>query len=156
MRPLFNRKHELQQLDSICTTMPGDILVVLGPRNCGKTATMMSYFADKPDVVYIDCRTTIDASTPRAFTYALIEQLLPKISRDTAQIVLALLPGMACKLVSGTTSVGKVDATTSEDVTVNLTGSIMLFEKPNGSNIAHGQNDGFKALRCATCSILDI
>jgi GTPase SAR1 family protein len=131
---------------------PGYILVVLGPRSCGKTATMMSYFAHKQEAVYIDCRT-IDASTPKLFAYALIEQLLPKIPQDTAQKVLAVLPELAWKLVTGMTFVGRMGATTSEDVTVNLAGLNKLMEKSDGSKSEKDPNDVFKALRCATYSL---
>ena len=123
--------------------MPADILVVLGPRSCGKTATMMSYFADKQDVVYIDCRT-FDASTPKTFAYALIKQLLPKIPRDTAQMVLKLLPEVAWKLATSMTIIGKMGTTTSEDVSLNLAG---LNKQSNGSQTEQSMNDVFEALR---------
>ena len=113
---------------------------------------MMSYFADKEDAVYLDCRI-IDASTPKAFAYALIEQLLPKIPLNTAQLVFALLPELAWKLATGTTFVGRMGATTSEDVAINLYGLSKLMEESNGIKTELGLNDVFKALRCATCSI---
>ena len=103
--PMFNRTHELEQLDSVCKKRPSDVLVVLGPRSCGKTATIKSYFADKKNAVYIDCRS-IDASTPSSFVYALIKQLLPKIPRDTQKVVLetlASLPEWALRFAIGLT-----------------------------------------------------
>ena len=101
--PLFNRTHELKQLDSVCMRRPGDILVVLGPRSCGKTATMASYFSGKKNAVYIDCRA-VDASTPTSFVYALLELLMQKIPREMHQVVLgmlATLPTLALKLAIG-------------------------------------------------------
>ena len=109
---------------------------------------MMSYFADKQNAVYINCRT-FDASTPQTFAYALIEQLLPKIPRDTAQMVLAIVPEVAWKLVTGITIIGKMEATTGEGVT--LAGLNKRIEKPNGSKSEQGAlNEVLKALRCVT------
>lgn len=145
-RPMFNRKYELQQLDQVCMKEPGGILVVLGPRSCGKTAVMKSYFSNKKNAVYIDCRT-IDASTPKSFAYALIQQLLPKVPRDNVQMALAALPELALKLATSMTFVGKLGATTSEDVSANLAWLNKYMEKPVGNQSEQSMNDLFNALR---------
>ena len=145
-RPMFNRKYELQQLDQVCMKEPGEIHVVLGPSSCGKTATLKSYFSKKKNAVYIDCRT-IDASTPKAFTYALIKQLLPKVPRDNVQMALAVLPEMALKLATSLTFVGKLGATTREDVSANLAWLNKYMEKPVENQYDPSMNDLFDALR---------
>ena len=61
-----DREHETKMLDSILHNTPTSIRVVLGPRNCGKTATLVSYLQGKKNIVYIDCRG-IDTSSPTAF-----------------------------------------------------------------------------------------
>ena len=81
----------------------------LGPRDCGKTATLQTYFADKQqNTVYMDCRT-IDARSPRTFTYALIMQILPKVPLDAAQAALALLPALTWRLAATMAPVGTLD-----------------------------------------------
>ena len=64
--PTSDRAHEKEKLDSLLKQTPASIRVVLGPRNCGKTATLVSYLQDKENIVYIDCRG-IDTSSPTAF-----------------------------------------------------------------------------------------
>ena len=61
-----DREHETEKLDSVLTCQPTSIRVVLGPPNCGKTATLVSYLQGKKNIVYIDCRG-IDTSSPTAF-----------------------------------------------------------------------------------------
>ena len=149
---LFNRQHEIQQLESFCMHNPTDILVVLGPRSCGKTAIIKSYFAGKKNALYIDCRD-IDASSPATFVYALIKELLPKVPVSAEQVAiraLSLIPALALQLVGGLSITGKVDATPSE--TINLAGlTKALLDKPTEAQKVQGLNDLFAALRCATC-----
>lgn len=62
----YNREHETMELDWLCHREPSSIRVILGPRNCGKTATLVSYLQGKDNIVYIDCRG-IDTRTPISF-----------------------------------------------------------------------------------------
>ena len=62
----YNREHETKELDLLCHQKPSSIRVILGPRSCGKTATLVSYLQGKDNIVYIDCRG-IDSSTPPRF-----------------------------------------------------------------------------------------
>jgi hypothetical protein len=155
--PLFNRTHELKQLDSVCMNEPVDILMVLGPRSCGKTATMASYFAGKQNAVYIDCRA-VDASTPTSFVYALLELLLPKIPREMHQValeMLAKLPKMALRLAAGVKITEKMGGTASEEIAVSLADLIKtLYEKAPNAAQAEDLNEVFKVLGCACSCIL--
>ncbi len=149
---LFNRQHEIQQLESFCMRNPTDILVVLGPRSCGKTAILKSTFAGKKNALYIDCRS-IDASSPATFVYALIKELLPKVPVSAEQVAiraLSLIPALALQIVGGLSITGKVDATPSE--TINLAGlAKALLDKPIEAQKLQELNELFAALRCATC-----
>lgn len=151
-RPLFNRQHETQQLESFCMHNPTEILVILGPRSCGKTAIIKSCFAGKKNALYIDCRD-IDASSPATFVYALIKELLPKVPVSAEQLViraLSLIPTFALQLAGGLSVTGKMDATPSE--TINLAGLVKaLLDKPIEGQKAPGLNELFAALRCAAC-----
>ena len=64
--PISDRAHETNKLDSLCRQKPTAIRVVLGPNNCGKTGTLVSYMQEKKNIVYIDCRG-IDTSSPMHF-----------------------------------------------------------------------------------------
>ena len=131
---------------------PGDILVVLGPRSCGKTATMASYFAGKQNAVYIDCRA-IDASTPTSFVYALLEQLMPKIPREMHQVVLGMLktlPQLAWKLAGGLKFTEKMGGTASEEFAVSLADfTKALYDKAPNAAQKEDMNEVFKVLGCA-------
>jgi hypothetical protein len=76
-RWLFDREAEMKQLDDLLQTAPRSMKVIVGPRNCGKTAILASWIELRPHVVYIDFRT-IDSSTPAAFVAALLKQLLER------------------------------------------------------------------------------
>ena len=65
----------MEKLDSVLQQPPTSIRVILGPRSCGKTATLLSYLQGKKNIVYIDCRG-IDTSSPTAFLEVRVPCLL--------------------------------------------------------------------------------
>ncbi|GAX81399.1 hypothetical protein CEUSTIGMA_g8830.t1 [Chlamydomonas eustigma] len=76
---IFNRILELKKLESAVEVDPSQILVVLGPRSCGKTALLSSHFSARRDAVYINCRL-FDATTPQDFMKEVLTVLIHKMS----------------------------------------------------------------------------
>ena len=74
--PLYDRQLERARLDSALTQGPSQVLLILGPRNCGKTAILKSFLEGKRHAVYVDCRA-MDSSNPTTFTSRLLRQLQP-------------------------------------------------------------------------------
>ena len=97
-RPFYGRQFEKEQLDRELKQDPCEILLLLGPPNCGKSALLDDFCKGKRHVVYLDCRN-MSASDPNAFITALLKQLMPKAPHNL-QLRLA---GLAREVLSGTT-----------------------------------------------------
>ncbi|GAX86106.1 hypothetical protein CEUSTIGMA_g13519.t1 [Chlamydomonas eustigma] len=96
---IFNRTLELEKLKSAVKGDPSQILVVLGPRSCGKTALMSSHFSKRLDAVYINCRE-FDATTPQYFVKKVLKVLMDKIPTDWEQLKMSLPPKIVAGLAS--------------------------------------------------------
>jgi hypothetical protein len=64
--------------------------VVVGPRNCGKTAVLQAFQARHPKVAYIDCRD-YDVSSPRLFLVALLDRMLRRVPASLQEQVVQSL-----------------------------------------------------------------
>ncbi|KAG7674735.1 hypothetical protein KSW81_006161 [Nannochloris sp. 'desiccata'] len=82
---IFNRKEELAALNLRFDKNPKDMLILLGPANCGKTKLLQEVKKDRefaqavigegpPPILYLDCRGK-DISSPKKFANA-IRQLV--------------------------------------------------------------------------------
>ncbi|KAG7674197.1 putative Uncharacterized ATP-binding protein MJECL15 [Nannochloris sp. 'desiccata'] len=82
---IFNRKEELAALNEVFDDSPSELLIVLGPANCGKTKLLQEVKKDRefaqavigegpPPILYLDCRGK-DISSPKKFANA-IRQLV--------------------------------------------------------------------------------
>ncbi|KAG7672512.1 hypothetical protein KSW81_001475 [Nannochloris sp. 'desiccata'] len=82
---IFNRKEELAALNEVFDDSPSELLILLGPANCGKTKLLQEVKKDRelaqavigqgpPPILYLDCRGK-DISSPRQFANA-IRQLI--------------------------------------------------------------------------------
>ncbi|GAX76795.1 hypothetical protein CEUSTIGMA_g4241.t1 [Chlamydomonas eustigma] len=96
---IFNRILELEKLETTVEGDPSGILVVLGPRSCGKTALLSSHFSQRRDAVYINCRV-FDATTPQYFVNEVLKVLMDKMStlmkeKDWEQLKKKILAGFA-------------------------------------------------------------
>ncbi|GAX86645.1 hypothetical protein CEUSTIGMA_g14053.t1, partial [Chlamydomonas eustigma] len=96
---IFNRILELEKLETTVDGDPSGILVVLGPRSCGKTALMSSHFSKRLDAVYINCRE-FDATTPQDFVKEVLKVLMDKMStlmkeKDWKQLQKKIVAGLA-------------------------------------------------------------
>ncbi|KAG7674713.1 putative ATP-binding protein [Nannochloris sp. 'desiccata'] len=87
---IFNRKEELAALNEVFDDSPSELLIVLGPANCGKTKLLQEVKKDRelgqavigegpPPILYLNCRKK-DISSPQQFANAIREL----VTKDTA------------------------------------------------------------------------
>ena len=72
---MFDREHEMQELEKCLDAPPGGIIVLVGPRNSGKSLLLSSLldsakYAER--VKLINCRM-VDVTTPDGFARAMLE-----------------------------------------------------------------------------------
>lgn len=85
---MYNREHEQELLHALLCQKPAASTVLLGPRNCGKTALLKHYTAQHEDapVCYMDCRQAV-VSSPAALTKALADVALRVVTEKLKEDV---------------------------------------------------------------------
>ncbi|GAX74431.1 hypothetical protein CEUSTIGMA_g1880.t1 [Chlamydomonas eustigma] len=99
---LFNREHEKKRLETEFSNNPAGMLVVLGPRSCGKTALLSDYFSNSLDSVYLDCRS-IDSSSPQLFIRKVLMLLMEKMPMDWESLKKSIPKKVLMGITSGLT-----------------------------------------------------
>ncbi|GAX81148.1 hypothetical protein CEUSTIGMA_g8581.t1 [Chlamydomonas eustigma] len=152
---IFNRILELEKLESEVKGDPSQILVVLGPRSCGKTALMSSHFSKRWDTVYINCRV-FDATTPQYFVKEVLTVLMDKMptlieEKDWEQLIRSLPTKIVAGLASGLKStMNGAEMTSWTFSPIELVKSIMSVDP------AKNEEPGMNALMKAFQFLLDV
>ena len=133
----------------MCAKAPTAIIVVLGPRNCGKTALLKEVFSEKPYTVYINCRG-ISTSTPANFVEAVLTNVLPKAPMSVQEMVMNSLQALAGGLAAKVSMARDV----KEEFTFKPAELVELLAGIRSKTPTGGMNAFFNALRYATVKLV--
>jgi len=124
--------------------------VVLGPRNCGKTALLKSVLKNEPYAAYIDCRA-FDATTPATFVEALLTGVLPKLPQAAQDKWVQALPWLRDVFAAFKLQVTSKDGVASEALTFSAADAIrtLFAGKDSAASTPATLNKAYDALRYA-------
>ncbi|GAX78369.1 hypothetical protein CEUSTIGMA_g5811.t1 [Chlamydomonas eustigma] len=153
---IFNRILELEKLETTVKGDPSQILVVLGPRSCGKTALFSSHFSERQDTLYINCRD-FDATIPQDFVKEVLKVLMDKMStlikeKDWEQLIRSLPP----KILAGFASGFKINMTAARMKSWTFTLSDELVKSIMSVDPAKNEEPDMNALIKAFKLLLDV